>query len=102
MVNHMSGTGIIRRIDDLGRIVLPKEIRNRLGIKADTPMEISIKDKCIILEKYTPNAWAALYDKLNNICDQYDYYFEQSDRAAVEESIKQIVNAISRLEELQK
>lgn len=35
----MNATGIIRRIDDLGRIVIPKEIRRSLGIKEDDPLE---------------------------------------------------------------
>ena len=38
----MLKTGIIRRIDDLGRVVLPKEIRNRLGISEGDPLEIFI------------------------------------------------------------
>ena len=36
----MNGIGIVRRVDYLGRIVLPKEIRRKLGINEGTPMEI--------------------------------------------------------------
>ena len=36
----MKATGIVRRIDDLGRVVIPKEIRKTLRIKEGTPMEI--------------------------------------------------------------
>jgi transcriptional pleiotropic regulator of transition state genes len=44
-------TGIIRRLDDLGRIVIPKEVRNRLGIEEPEgiPMSISISDGVITL-----------------------------------------------------
>lgn len=46
------GSGITRRVDDLGRIVIPKEIRNSLFIKEGTPMEISITEESnIILKK---------------------------------------------------
>ncbi|MDD5865219.1 MAG: AbrB/MazE/SpoVT family DNA-binding domain-containing protein [bacterium] len=48
----MKSTGIIRRIDDLGRIVIPKEIRNLLNIQNDDNIEIYIENKNIILSKY--------------------------------------------------
>lgn len=49
----MRCTGIVRRFDDLGRIVIPKEIRRQLGIKDSEPMEIYLDtDGSIILKKY--------------------------------------------------
>ncbi len=48
----MKSTGIIRRIDDLGRVVIPKEIRRRIGAEDGDPMEISINGNQVILEKY--------------------------------------------------
>ena len=51
----MKATGVVRRIDDLGRIVIPKEIRKTLRIKEGTPLEIfTEKDGDIILRKYSP------------------------------------------------
>lgn len=50
----MNATGIIRRVDDLGRIVLPKEVRRKVGISEDTPMEIFTSDEGIVLKKYYP------------------------------------------------
>ena len=51
----MRATGIIRRIDDLGRIVIPKEIRKTLHIRESDPLEIfTEKDGGIILKKYSP------------------------------------------------
>jgi transcriptional pleiotropic regulator of transition state genes len=47
----MKDTGIIRRIDDLGRIVIPIEIRKRFGIEKRDPLEIFIKGDRIILGK---------------------------------------------------
>ncbi len=51
----MKATGVVRRIDDLGRVVIPKEIRKTLRIKEGTPLEIfTEKDGDIILKKYSP------------------------------------------------
>ena len=51
----MKATGIIRRIDDLGRIVIPKEIRKTMHIRESNPLEIfTEKDGSIILKKYSP------------------------------------------------
>ncbi len=48
----MKATGIVRRVDDLGRIVIPKEIRRRLGILEGTPMELFVGDGKVIFQKY--------------------------------------------------
>lgn len=50
----MRATGLVRRVDDLGRIVIPKELRKQLGIKESDPMEFYIDsdNKGLILQKY--------------------------------------------------
>ena len=48
----MKETGVIRRIDELGRIVLPKEMRKILKIKAGDNLEIFMNDGDIVLSKY--------------------------------------------------
>ena len=50
----MTATGIIRRVDDLGRIVIPKEVRRRFGIIEGTAMELFISDEGLMLKKYLP------------------------------------------------
>ena len=51
----MKATGIVRRIDDLGRVVIPKEIRRTLRIRESDPMEIfTDREGQIILKKYSP------------------------------------------------
>ena len=50
----MKSTGIVRNIDELGRIVVPKELRKKLGIAANDPVEISSDGDRIILTKYSP------------------------------------------------
>lgn len=48
----MKATGIVRRLDDLGRIVIPKEIRNRYKLREGDPMEIYATDEGVMLVKY--------------------------------------------------
>lgn len=51
----MKSTGIIRRIDDLGRIVVPKEIRHRLDISEGDPLELFVlDDEYVAFRKYAP------------------------------------------------
>lgn len=53
--NELKATGIVRRIDDLGRVVIPKEIRKTLRIREGDPLEIfTDKEGEVILKKYSP------------------------------------------------
>jgi len=51
----MKSTGIVRKVDELGRIVLPSELRTTMSIKEKDPLEIFIEDSRIILRKYEPS-----------------------------------------------
>lgn len=48
----MKSTGIVRRLDELGRIVLPKELRRTLQIKEGEPLEIYVDGAAIVIKKY--------------------------------------------------
>ena len=48
----MKATGIVRRIDDLGRVVIPKEIRRTMGIKEGEPLEIFIEGNMVCFKRY--------------------------------------------------
>ena len=50
----MKSTGIVRRMDDLGRVVLPMEIRSTFNINPKDALEIFVENDCIILRKYEP------------------------------------------------
>lgn len=64
----MKATGIVRRIDDLGRVVIPKEIRRTLHIKESDPLEIfTDKDGAVIFKKYSP--MGELSDFAGQICE---------------------------------
>lgn len=51
----MKATGIIRRVDELGRVVIPIEIRNQFDIVEKDQIEVYVDDSSIILKKYEPN-----------------------------------------------
>ena len=64
----MKATGIVRRVDDLGRIVIPKEIRRTLKIREGDPLEIyTEKDGGVIFRKYSP--MGDLQDFASQICE---------------------------------
>ncbi|MEK1833653.1 AbrB/MazE/SpoVT family DNA-binding domain-containing protein [Priestia megaterium] len=50
----MKSTGIVRKVDELGRVVIPIELRKVLAIKEKDPIEIFVNEDQIILKKYTP------------------------------------------------
>lgn len=52
----MKATGIIRRIDDLGRVVIPKEIRRTLRIREGDPLELFVENNAVVFQKYQPLA----------------------------------------------
>lgn len=51
----MKSTGIVRKVDELGRIVLPIELRRTLDIAIKDPLEIYVDGSSIVMRKYSPN-----------------------------------------------
>ena len=70
----MKATGIVRKVDELGRITLPIELRRTLNIDINDPVEIFVEGEAIILKKYEPscifcgNAKDVVNYKGKNIC----------------------------------
>ena len=60
----MKATGIVRRIDDLGRVVIPKEIRKNLRIKEGDNLEIFVEGEEVILKKYS------MMNKINDLAQE--------------------------------
>lgn len=65
----MRATGIVRRIDDLGRVVIPKEIRRALCIREGDPLEISTDANGVYFKKYNPNG--DIKNQIGAILDEY-------------------------------
>ena len=69
----MKATGIVRRIDDLGRVVIPKEIRRTLRIREGDPLEIFVdREGEVILKKYSP------IGELSDFAQEYAESLQQS------------------------
>lgn len=66
----MKNTGIIRKVDELGRIVIPIEIRNKFDIHEHTEIEIYVKDNQIILQKNSNKECPLCQQK----CEENDKY----------------------------
>ena len=64
----MKSTGIVRPVDQLGRVVIPKELRRTMNITNDTPMEVYTDGDTIILKKYAPGC---------SICGRSDKYMRE-------------------------
>lgn len=62
----MKSTGITRKVDELGRVVLPIELRRTLGIAEKDPLEIFIEDDKIILKKYRANMTCLVTGEVND------------------------------------
>ena len=65
----MKATGFIRRIDDLGRVVIPKEIRRTLNIREGDSLEVYVDSNMVILTPYAP--WKDMSDQVQDIRDRY-------------------------------
>ncbi len=70
----MKSTGVVRKVDELGRIVIPIELRRTMGIEEKDALEIYVDTEKIILKKYEPacifcgNAEEVLHYKGKNLC----------------------------------
>ncbi|WP_206514862.1 AbrB/MazE/SpoVT family DNA-binding domain-containing protein [Bacillus thuringiensis] len=62
----MKATGITRKVDELGRIVIPKELRRTLNIDIKDPIEIFTEEDSIILRKYESNMACMITGEVSN------------------------------------
>ena len=65
----MRATGIVRRVDDLGRVVIPKEIRRSMGIKEGEPLEIYLENDAVIFRRYSYN----LVDEIERVAELIEF-----------------------------
>ena len=62
---EMRATGIVGRVDDLGRVVIPREIRRSMGIKEGDPLEIYLENDAVIFRRYSYN----LVDEVKRVAE---------------------------------
>ena len=90
----MKATGIVRRIDDLDRVVIPKEIRRTCNIREGDPLEIFLQDDGVVFKKYIPPYRDELMATLQDAADYYDN--SEEDRATAEQ-LRKIAKEIDAL-----
>lgn len=90
----MKATGIIRRIDDLGRIVIPKEIRRNMNIREGDPMEIYLDgDNRVVFEKYN----SGLLPFIHNLADRVE---DNEYDTLSPESVKEIKGLLAKISKI--
>lgn len=77
----MKNTGIIRRVDELGRVVIPKEIRENFEIMEKDPLEIFVEKDTIILKKFFP---------VCTLCGSQEGLKEYKEKVICEKCIEQL------------
>lgn len=91
----MKATGIIRCTDDLGRVVIPKEIRRSCNIREGEPLEIFIQeDGGVVFKKYLPNCRDDLVSAIRNAAEYYDDY---EDNRAIARQLEKIAKEVDKL-----
>ena len=82
----MMATGIVRRVDDLGRVVIPKEIRRTMGIKEGEPLEIYVdhETNSVVFRKYMKVSFS---EALSNLIEDYE----------IDEQAKSIISEIAKI-----
>lgn len=93
----MKSTGIIRRVDDLGRVVIPKEIRRNLSIYEGEPLEIYIVDNGVAFRKFEPN----LLQETKSLLERMEQFIPYSDPNRLE-IMKTMSKAMDYLREMEK
>ena len=102
-MQHIKSTGIIRRVDDLGRIVIPREIRKAKFIKEGEPIEFYIDGDDIILRKYSveDEVTSLLTSAVSRLEEQEsDIYLSSETKKALHEIRQNIAAEISKVNAL--
>ena len=92
----MRATGIVRRIDDLGRVVIPKEIRRTMGVKEGDPVEMFIDTESggLVLVAYHSEA----SDKIRAIAENLNTIGATPDHWEIAEELKKIAKKLEKLQ----
>lgn len=90
----MKATGIIRRVDDLGRVVIPKEIRRTMNIREGEPLEIFLEDGGVVFKKYLLNCRDDLVSAIRNAAE---YYNDYEDNRAIARQLEKIAKEVDEL-----
>ena len=81
----MKSTGIVRKVDELGRVVIPIELRRTQGIAIKDPLEIYVDEEYVIIQKYTPGCV---------FCDSATDVITYEDKTVCRECIESIKKSV--------
>ena len=90
----MKNRGIVRRVDDLGRIVIPKEMRRELGVADGDPMEMLLIDDGVFIRPYPRAGEISSYLRNLKAAVRDDSYLEADEHDALLEKIKEFENML--------
>ena len=92
----MRATGIVRRIDDLGRVVIPKEIRRSMGVREGDPVEMFVDNESggLVLVPYHSEA----SDKINAIAENLNTIGATPEHWKIAEELKKIAKKLEKLQ----
>ena len=90
----MKATGIVRRIDDLGRVVIPKEVRRALRLREGDPLELYIVDNGVVFKKYRISYEDDIRAIVSMLKDDV-HYAEDSDEFNNQKTIIKALSAIA-------
>lgn len=85
----MKSTGIVRRMDDLGRICIPRDLRKMANVKEGDPFEIFVEDGTILLKLYNPDE-RKIERKMGEVMDELNRLNEYHLEHEVEQLLKKI------------
>lgn len=93
----MKATGITRRVDDLGRIVLPREIRRQIGISEGTAMEIFVsKDEITLKKLYPENDLNSMAENLMESVGEICVHLGPEKTGSIRQHIREIQNLLKQ------
>jgi len=91
----MKATGIVRRIDDLGRVVIPREYRKVINVREGDPLELFLIEDGIIFKKYNPSE--TINDSIERLIDNIEDAYLDIDTSKSKEVIGLLKAAMSIL-----
>lgn len=85
----MKSTGIVRKVDELGRVVIPIELRRTLSIEKKDSLEIYVDENSVVLRKYEPSCACVFCGKADNVV-------RFKDRNVCSECVSEICSSLSK------
>lgn len=104
----MKATGIIRRVDDLGRVVIPKEIRRQCHIREGEPLEIYVDTiagkPAVCFQKYNAEIGQEVHEFSERLIDEYlsaNEFATSEDLRTIRDALRNVEKIVRRIEKME-